>query len=193
MLLEISVAILWIIVIIFIILVVIAYSRHTLEGPTGPQGRQGQQGSQGPEGQQGPRGLPGIASNTGATGPRGPMGITKSYVTLNSSTNYVSGNFIAFNGQTPFEIQSMIVMNESGTLSNLMVRNIYDNTAGQEMIFTVRKNLSNTALSVSMPDNESIANNTTNTVSVMKGDFISVLVTGSPNLQTGGMITFTIS
>jgi hypothetical protein len=98
-----------------------------------------------------------------------------------------------FNGQTQFEIEAMIVMSDNGFLSNLMVRNIYNNTEAQTMVITIRKNLQITALSVSIPANQSIANNTTSIVPFNKGDFISVLFTGGPNINNSGMITFTIN
>ena len=193
--LEFSVALLWIIVIIFIILGIIAYTRHALEGPTGATGRQGNQGpqgQQGPQGIQGERGLPGIASNTGATGPRGQTGVTKSYITLNAGTMYVPNNFIIFNGQTDIEIQALLVMNDPGTISNLLVRNIYP-SIGQEMNIIVRKNFVNTPLAVSFTTGQSVANNLTAVIPVVKGDVISVTFTGDVNNNNSGLITYTIT
>jgi hypothetical protein len=193
--LEISVVILWIIVIILIVLLALGYTSNRFEGPTGPTGHQGSQGIQGPQGLQGiqgPQGIPGSATNTGATGARGPTGQTKSYITLNAATTYVPCNFIVFNGQTSFEIQAYIAISDTGTISNLLVNNVYPSN-GSEMVVTVRKNFTNTPLSVSFATNQRIANDTTHVVPVVKGDVISVLFTGSANNQNTGQVTFTIN
>lgn len=199
MLLEISVFLLWVIVITIIILGIVGYTSNKLEGPTGPSGMPGDigstgytgpQGATGPQGVTGPQGIPGFASNTGATGTRGPTGISKTYITLNASTIYVPNNYIIFNGQTSDENQAMIVMNDSGTISNLLVNNLYA-SVGERMVFTVRKNFVNTSLVVSFNTGQRIVNNTTDVVNFAKGDVISLLYTGNNN--NSGQITFTLT
>jgi hypothetical protein len=184
MLLEWSVVLLWIIVIVIIVLAVIAYTQHTLSGPTGPPGNQG------PQGIQGIPGIPGTAVNTGATGPRGQTGPGKTLITLNSATNYVPNNFIVFNGQTSMETQSLIVMNSSGTISNLLVNNLLPGTSN--MRYTVRKNMVNTNLFVFFQQQQTIAFNGTTTIPFVIGDVISVQYVGDEDV-TPGQITFTIN
>lgn len=180
MFLELSVILLYIIVIIFIILGVIAYNRHDLSGPTGPQGGQGQQGNQGPQG------IPGNATNTGATGPN------KTIITLNTISSYVPGQFITFNGQSNIESQTSIVMNSSGTLSNLIVRNT-PLTSTSNMTINVRKNGVNTNLTAFF-NGGGFAFNNNAIVPFVTGDVISVQYDpNSDSVNNSGQITYNIN
>jgi Collagen triple helix repeat (20 copies) len=140
------------------------------QGPTGPQGATGSTGSQGPTG---PSGATGTAGATGATGASGgaPVigGSTGAGTTL--CNNCFMGMFEQGASTTESQFQQNVPA--AGTVNNFYVR--ADGAAGgTSIVYTVRKNGADTAVTCTMTSVQSACSDSTHSVTFAAGDLISI-------------------
>jgi hypothetical protein len=84
----------------------------------------------------------------------------------------------------------------SGTLKNLYVRNGTTQSGTGTMVFTLRKNGADTAMTVTFSNTDGASatkSDTTNTVSVVAGDLICIKgVNNAPGSASGNFVSFTL-
>jgi hypothetical protein len=118
----------------------------------------------------------------GPPGPQGPAGPILQIVRFNSGANVTNNNFLVYCGQTATETQAQEVMPISGTLNRLFVDLVTAPGGAASRTFTLRLNGVATALAVTVSAATTTANNTSDTVSFVAGDLISIqhVATGGP-------------
>ena len=97
----------------------------------------------------------------------------------NTTVRYMVPGF--FDGNAPTANVS-IPVTRAGTLKNLYVRHNTVGTGAQTITYTVFKNGASTAITCAMAPTGTQASDTTNTVSVVAGDVITIQVTKSATL-----------
>ena len=131
-----------------------------------------------------------------------PIATTDSTVYSSNPNNTQGANSTAYwalsgsLGPSATENFRNIVMPVSGTLKNLYIRNGSTQSATGNIVFTVRKNGVDTAMTVTYSNADGAAttkSDTTNTVSVVAGDLICIkAVNAAPSSASGNFVSFTI-
>lgn len=121
------------------------------------------------------------------------IGGTKSIITFNPGGNYINNNYQFFGSQNANEQVARIVMPQNAILSNLVVRN--QNIAGQGQVrsYAVLVNSVRSLLAVEMTNDDLMLANTTTTIPVNAGDYVSVFYTDSFQPSTTGSISFVVT
>ena len=144
-------------------------------GATGAAGSNGATGSNGAPGADGATGPTGATGSAGATGPTGPSGgpamIGGSTGTANLCNNCFMGMFQAGTSTTESQFQQNVPFD--GTLANLYVR-AEGTVGGTSIVYTVRKNDADTAVTCTMTSAQSTCSDTANSVAFSAGDLISI-------------------
>lgn len=160
-------------------------------GPTGVEGVTGVTGYTGPTGESGATGYTGATGpqGTGFTGPTGIQGATGpsfQEVFLNSGGDMTGGSYMRFGSETSTQTHAQMLMSSSGTIRNLYVTIDTASTVGT-WTFTVYRGAISTGLAVTVPALSLGGSDTTNTVSVLPFDLISLRneSTGSVTASTG--------
>jgi hypothetical protein len=131
-----------------------------------------------------------------------PIATTDSTIFSANPNNTQAANSTAFwalsgsLGPSATENFRNIVIPVSGTLKNLYIRNGTAQSATGNIVFTVRKNGVDTAMTVTYANADGAAttkSDTTNTVSVVAGDLICIkAVNAAPSSASGNFVSFTI-
>jgi hypothetical protein len=115
---------------------------------------------------------------------------SKNFITFNSGGPYLANSYQFFGVQSIIEDHCTLLMTENGTLSDLYISNF--GSFDSSVSYTIRKNSINTSLSVQFSQFQLKGHNTTDIVSFVKDDLISLLFSGT-STGVSGVMTFTIN
>jgi hypothetical protein len=100
--------------------------------------------------------------------------VDSGYTSVAGTTVYISCS-----GQETLEANARIYMPFACTVRNLYVNSGGSPGAGESYVFTARKNGSNTALSATISDGSTAANDVTDSFTVAAGDYVTISLTCS--------------
>lgn len=103
-----------------------------------------------------------------------PVPASRQIVYFNSAANVTNNNFLQPNGQTATETQAQQLMPTSGTLTKLYINLVNAPSGIATRTFTVRLNGNSTSLAVTISGSATTGNNSTDTISFVAGDLVSI-------------------